>query len=127
MVKKGKKLIVCKDNGKFFYLGEKEIPHWYNFEQEKWLFDESEYQKMFNVAADKTMDRLENIHNHLRGVPETISFDYENKKLIKELFDKYPNMEEVKKYIFSFMETAELRNENRISFQPLLLVGSPGC
>lgn len=169
LVKQGRKIIVCKDNGKFFYLGENVkkgilwkcrtckksffsedafhercifceseeievytngedgIPHWFNYEQEKWLFDESEYQKMFNVAADKNMDKLENIHNHLQGIPEILSFNYENIRLIKELFDKYPNMEEVKKYIYSFIETADFRNDNRISFQPILLVGSPGC
>lgn len=164
----GFKVLVCKDNGKFFYLGEHihegkilkckncgkyffsekidskciycneeetelfatgedGIPHWFNNNKEKWLFDETEYQKMFNSSDHSNHEKLENIHNHLEGIPEIIRYSKSMKEEIFHLFEKYPNMEEVKNFLNSFMDTMELRNDDSICFQPLLLVGSAGC
>lgn len=169
LAESGQKIICCKDNGKFFFLGEpvkegviykcndcnkfffsekqseakciycnsfainkyttgeKGIPHWYNFEKDKWLFNEVEYQKMFSVSSETNQNNLENIHNHLQGVPEIVEYSPEIIESLTKLLINYPNMEEVQNYFENYTKTLELRNDKKICFQPILLVGSPGC
>ena len=96
-------------------------------QNEKWLFDKSAFDRINNTLSKDVMDLHKGVYEKLCGNPRHIDYDSSMISKLNDLFDKYPNMDEVRDFVFSSIDTLSIRLNSNISFPPILLEGSPGC
>lgn len=105
------------------------IPQWFGKETDS-LVDEAEIEKRLDVLATIDEDdsaSVKAIINKLRGAPSYLKITDEKCERVSALGEKYPNMREVIDYLTTSFKTASLKNNEAISFKPMVLVGGPGC
>lgn len=96
-------------------------------ELDRWLFDKEAFDRIHNTLRSESRDAHQNVYEKLCGVPHMLRYTNDMIEKLKSLFQKYPNMNEVERFFFSVIDTLPVRNDQTISFPPILLEGSPGC
>ena len=102
------------------------IPGWYG-DKAKTIVDADEAKKHLDACCEDYSERIELVIDKLKGNVRYVTASKEKAQKIKELAEKYPNMDAVAKYILQSFETASLKANHEISFKPMVLVGGPGC
>ena len=102
------------------------IPGWYGKDKVR-LIDRKEAINHLDSCAGEEQDTIRELINRLSGEVDYIKATPELTEQVAALKGKYPNMEEVIDYLLQSFQTASMRENNDISFKPIVLVGSPGC